>query len=84
MWDPELNGLVWNISNLIPTTVTKILCFLITREQPSLIMLVGGQLGGHFNKLPNTLGFKVTTSNKPTDGFANGVTILWQEDAISF
>lgn len=79
----EFKALVWNISKALPSTIEKTLYFLITNEHPSLIMLLGAHRGGTYTKLANALGFIETTPNSGADAALNGVSLLWQEDAIT-
>lgn len=79
---PELTALVWNITNTTPSTFTKNLYYLITREEPNLLMVLGAQLGEQVIKTARTLGFRSITSTNREQCWMNGVTIFWKDAAF--
>lgn len=81
---PGLRAIVWNISGLSPSTISKTVYFLVLREQPTLIILLGGHLGVDFTSTVHELGFKAKTCWLGTEGSLNGVSILWHEELIVF
>lgn len=79
---PDLKAIVWNISNIVHHNLEKSLYFLVTHEDPSLIMLVGAHLGGKFATVANALGFNKVIAYKGSDGRMNGTTVLWNNESI--
>lgn len=61
MQAPELTALVWNITKTNPTTMAKNFYYLVTREEPTMFMLLGA-LGDKVIKMASALGFKNITS----------------------
>lgn len=78
----DFKALVWNITNTLPSMLTKTLYFLVEREQPSLILLPGAPLGGNFCHVSNALGYNTMTTERGCDGWVAGATILWNKEEI--
>lgn len=78
----DLKALVWNIANTLPSTIEKTLYYLVTREQPTLIMMPGAHVEGNVSKIANALGLTKLNTNFRSEACMKGATILWDNDAI--
>lgn len=74
---PELTGFVWNVSNTNPCCISRNLYFMVTHEEPKLLMVLGAQLGEDVIKTVNALGFKHKISNGDSGSWMHAVTIFW-------
>lgn len=78
----DLKAIVWNVSKSVLPTLAKSLYCLVTREQPTLIILLGENVEGNLAKIAASLGYSTTSTNRGTDGWIKDATILWNDEVI--